>query len=675
MRMILYPNLAIQGIVKNKKIYLPYILSCIGMVMMSFIIQSVGDTELLKHIKGGATVSSSLNLCKFVLAVFALIFLTYTNSFLVKRRYKEFGLYNVIGMNKKGILRIVAFESIFVAIISIITGMALGIVFSKFAELGLFNAIREEFDYSFRISTGAVKYTLEIYIVIFFLLFVKSLIQVAGTKPLELLKSENFGEKPPKANALYAVAGAVILGVAYYLAVSIESPLKALTLFFVAVIMVIVATYMLFTAGSVFLCRLLQKNKNYYYKKNHFISVSSMVFRMKRNGAGLASICILSTMVLVMFSSTASLYIGAEDSIKNAYPRDIEVAVKVKCIDDMSDENIDSLVAGYNEVINSYQLKPYNVMSYKSAFIMGQITENSMDTDVDTLNFNIQSYDSLRQLYFMSDEDYNAVMGTDITVNQGEMYIGTVRCKFNKPELKINGIIFNNKGTIKDIPCIGDANISVIPSMIIIISDLSEIIPLEELADFNGDKVVSAEYYYGFDLDADKEVQNNVRYSLVNKIGDSFAANDNGYSYSSACKDVERDDFYSTFGGLFFIGIMLCIVFVAATLLIIYYKQISEGYEDKQRFEIMQKVGMNKSDIKKSISSQVLTVFFIPLIFAGIHTAFALPMVEKCLQLFNMNNLKLIITVNIAAFIIFAIFYVIIYLTTARSYYNIVGEK
>ena len=321
MKTLFFPRLAINGIKNNKKLYFPYILSCIGMVMMFYIIHSLSYSPLLREVRGGSSIEAVLTLGKFVIAVFGLLFLFYTNSFLVKKRYKEFGLYNILGMDKHSISRIILCESVTVSLVGLVCGIGLGIAFSKLAELGLLNAIQKEIDYRFTVTSEAVLFTVLIFGIIFLLLTVKSLIQVRHLKPLQLLKSENAGEKPLKANWVFALLGVILLGTAYYIAVSIKTPLSALTIFFIAVIMVIIATYLLFMSGSVALCKILQKNKKYYYKKQHFISVSSMAYRMKRNGAGLASICILSTMVLVMLSSTTSLYFGKNDSLKARFTR------------------------------------------------------------------------------------------------------------------------------------------------------------------------------------------------------------------------------------------------------------------------------------------------------------------------------------------------------------------
>ncbi|MBQ0084515.1 MAG: FtsX-like permease family protein, partial [Clostridiales bacterium] len=296
MKTAFYPKLAFLGIKKNRKLYLPYILSCIGMVMMGYIVQSLSYSPVLKQMRGGSNMEAILSIGKFVIAIFSLLFLFYTNSFLVRRRFKEFGLYSILGMGKNGIAKIVLFESLFSAFFGLAGGIGLGILFSKFAELGLLNAIKAPIDYSLHLSGEAISFTAMVFGIIFILITIKSLITVAKCNPLELLRKENLGEKPPKTNWVLAVAGAVLLISAYIISVTIESPLSALSLFFVAVIMVIAATYMLFVSGSVALCGILRKNKKYYYKKNHFVSVSSMSYRMKRNGAGLASIRILATM-------------------------------------------------------------------------------------------------------------------------------------------------------------------------------------------------------------------------------------------------------------------------------------------------------------------------------------------------------------------------------------------
>ena len=305
MKTALYPRLAWDGLRKNKRLFLPYLLTCVCMVMMFYILSFLGSPETCALLPRGSNGAGLiLNLGSAVIFVFSAIFLYYTNSFLIRRRTQEFGLYNVLGMGKRNLARIATWESLITAALSLAFGLALGIIFSKLAELGLLNMLGGEINYRVRIDAESVTRTLGLYAVIFALIWLSTVIRVGRSSAVALLRSESVGEKPPKANWALGLAGLVILAAAYYLAVSITNPIDAMVWFFVAVILVIVATYLLLIAGSVLLCRVLQKNKQYYYQPSHFVSVSSMAYRMKRNGAGLASVCIIATMILVMISSS-----------------------------------------------------------------------------------------------------------------------------------------------------------------------------------------------------------------------------------------------------------------------------------------------------------------------------------------------------------------------------------
>ena len=337
MKQIFYPKLAWMSIRRNSQLYTPYLLTCVGMVAMSYIVSFLGNGPMLDVMRGGDIMKEFLNIGFVILSVFALIFLFYTNSFLMRRRKRELGLYNILGMGKKNLTMVLLWETLVMGAISLVGGLFCGIALSKFSELVLVNLLKEEVSYHLRLSGAAIHQTLVLFVVIFGLIFVNTLCQLHVSSPIQLLRSENVGEKPPKTNWFIALLGAVLLGGAYWLAVSIQDPLSAIIWFMVGVIMVIIATYLLFMAGSVAICRILQKNKRYYYKTNHFVSVSSMIYRMRRNGAGLASICILCTMVLVTFSSTSCLYLGAEDSLRQNYPRNIYI--------DLSEANTKSNVA------------------------------------------------------------------------------------------------------------------------------------------------------------------------------------------------------------------------------------------------------------------------------------------------------------------------------------------
>lgn len=672
----LYPRLAADGIRKNSKMYFPYMLSCMGMVMMFYIIHSLSYSPLLHETSGGRNIEIILSLGKFVIAVFALLFLFYTNSFLVRKRYKEFGLYSVLGMDKAAICRVVFWESLAVSLIGLVGGTGVGILLSKLCELGLLRAIHHDIDYEFTVSPEAIYMTLLIFGAIFLLLMLKSLWQVWHLRPLDLLQSDSLGEKPLRANWVFAVLGIIILGTAYYLAVSIESPMTAIFTFFIAVIMVIVATYMLFMSGSVALCKLLQKNKKYYYKKQHFVSVSSMAYRMKRNGAGLASICILSTMVLVMISSSSSLYFGANDAINARYPRGTMLAFEMKGIENLSGERTDRMKAEYEKVFESYGVSPENEEEYRYCSIAGLLSGNKIDVESNKVNELSLDYDDVRILYFVCTDDYNAYMGTSVSLENGEAMLCTRGCGYDLPTLAIGDVELKIKGKLDDFIPLEEYSTMPIPAFMLVIPDFEMLRPLQSFTMFDGTSYLSSRYYYGYDTDCDDETAVSVfRDQIEAAISLDFMYSDDGYRYTASCLAQEKDDFFTTFGGLFFLGIILSVTFIFAAVMIIYYKQVYEGFEDKARFEIMQKVGMTDRDIKKSINSQVLTVFFAPLITAGIHLAFAFPLVWKLLQLFALKNLTLVILVNIGAFLVFGVFYALIYKITARAYYSIVRGK
>lgn len=678
MKSTLYLRLAVSGIRKNKKLYIPYLLTCIGMVMMSHILQCLSYAPALRAMHGGTQMQAILSLGKVVVAVFAGLFLLYTNSFLIRRRNKEFGLYNVLGMDKNALSWVIFWENLIVAALGLGFGLLFGSGLYKLAELGLVKIIRAAADYSFFVTWESVKFTLCVFLPIFALLMVKSTWQVRRSKPLELLRSEHAGEKPPKANYLLGLAGELILGGAYYLSVSSTNAMAAFTWFFAAVIMVILGTYLLMISGSVVLCRLLQRNKGYYYKKQHFVSVSSMAYRMKRNGAGLASICILATMVLVMISSTFSLYIGVEDSIATRYPHDSGFDLQLEKLELTEETSIEELKEAFRQVHERNGVTPRNEEWYRYAVITGMTTQDGVDVNASQAVDETLNYNNLRQFFFIPLEDYNAVNGTDLALEPGQTMIGCLRCSFDGPVLRVGELELEVAGQLPKQMSTGEAVASVVPSITVVVKDLKEIEALDELTDYKGRPMLSVCYYYGCDFDLPEaqiiDLHNQQKEALVELVKRQDKAH--GLGWSEECPAREREDFYVTFGGLFFIGIMLSVVFIAAAALIIYYKQISEGYEDQSRFAIMRKVGMTRSDIKKSINSQILTVFFAPLLMAGVHLAFAFPMVWQLLQMFNLRNRGLVIAVNIGSLLVFCLFYAVIYQLTAGEYYHIVsGEE
>ena len=669
-----YPRLAWSGMRKNSKLYLPYSLACIGMTAMFYILMHLADSPALKLIPSSASVTMTLSLGSFVMGVFSLLFLFYTNSFLVRRRFKEFGLYNVLGMNKGNISRVLAWEALINALISLAGGLFLGIALSKLAELGLVNIMGGDTDLDLRISVKALEFTAMFFCGIFLLIYLNSLIKIRRSSASELVKSENFGEKPPRANWLFGLAGIVILAAAYYIAVSIKTPLTALSLFFIAVIMVIVATYLIFIAGSVWICRLLQKNKRYYYKKNHFVSVSSMVYRMKRNGAGLASICILATMVLVMISSTTCLYFGAEDALRDRYPRDISISASYSGLDSMTDENISALRGEISAAVGGAETE--NILDYRCASLVGSLENGILDlSEASIYSTAMTTYDYVAEVYIVPLADYNAIAGTNESLGSDEAMIYAYRMDYTDKTFAVDELVsFRVKKVLDSFPIAdGSAMASIAPTVFVIVPDFADTVAkLGGAVSSSGDEPASLSWNYAFDTSVSDEEE----IAMCERIGErlSECSETGGYLYySRESLAANRADFYGMFGGLFFLGIMLSIAFICAAVLIIYYKQISEGYEDRRRFEIMQNVGMTKKEIRSSINSQLLTVFFLPLIFAGLHLGFAFPFIHKLLMLFNLSNLPLLIGTTAISFGVFALLYAVVFRVTSNAYYNIVS--
>ena len=677
MRLGFYPTLAIQSIRKNKRLYLPYLLTCAGMVMMFYIIHYLAAMPLLMTMAGGRTTGQMLGMGTWIVALFAVIFLFYTNSFLMRRRQKEFGLYNILGMGKGNLSLLLLWENVFLFIASLGAGLLGGIALSKLAELGLMRVIHGEITYDFTVNPEAIADTVILFAVIFLLIFLKGLIQLWRLSTVSLLKSENTGEKPPRANYLLGFGGIVLLAAAYYMAVSIQSPLSALTFFFIAVGMVILATFLVFVSGSVMLCRLLQKNKGYYYKKNHFVSVSSMAYRMRRNGAGLASICILSTMVLVMLLGSGSLYFGAEDSLHARFPRDITTSVKF--LNSQADgEAEEALVREIGTVVRSFGIQPENEDYYLYATATGMLRDGTLVLDkekVDSISAN--SFDDLCQIYVVPLDDYNRCMGAEETLEEDQVLLHCIRRTYDGPTITMeNGASWQVKKHTGDIMASGNAAMDVIPSVYMVVSDLERALDAlnAELGHIGVEYISHPIFTYGFDTELPAQEEIALCDALRLHLRELENAPDAGFTTKyTECREEERQDFYGTFGGIFFLGILLSLVFLLATVLIIYYKQITEGYEDEGRFEIMQKVGMSRQDIRKSVNSQMLTVFALPLITAVLHLGFAFPMVQKLLMLFNLRNAALMLTVMAVTVLLFGLIYALIYKLTANAYFSIVS--
>ena len=680
MKTALYPRLAWDGLRKNKRLFTPYLLTCVCMVMMFYILSFLGSPETCALLpRGSNTTGKILNLGSFVIFVFSAIFLYYTNSFLVRRREREFGLYNVLGMNKRNLARIVTWESLITAVLSLVLGLALGIVLSKLAELGLVNMLGGDINYRIRIDVDSLTRALGLYAVIFAVIWLSTVVRVGRSSAVALLRSESVGEKPPKANWLLGLAGVVILAAAYYLAVSITNPLDAMVWFFVAVILVIIGTYLLLVAGSVLLCRVLQKNKKYYYRPEHFVSVSSMAYRMKRNGAGLASVCIIATMILVMISSSSCLYFGAEDAVMTRYPRETNITLNAENTAQLEDANLDIYRKGIADYAAEHDIPVKNVQDYRFINLSGILDGDTAQCYYRRAGVSV-SYADIRDFYIISAKDYAAKTGETVSLADDEVLLLTNKCSYDRGTLTLSMEDVSHTWRVKSVqsgsivpPSVG----GLVAQITLIVNDPASAVEGFRTRDEDDMTLLRFEWIYGFDTGLDDEASIEFESDLMSAIGQLVPETDNenfGYSYlMTNSRGGASEDFYGSYGVLFFIGIMLTLVFMLAAVLILYYKQISEGYEDQKRFEIMQKVGMTKKEIRRSIDSQLLTVFFLPLLLAGVHLAFAFPMIRRLLELFSLYNVGLFVTTTLVSFGAFALLYTIVYRLTAKAYYNIVS--
>ncbi|CUM75383.1 FtsX-like permease family protein [Turicibacter sanguinis] len=642
MNKFLYPKLAWMNIKKNKQTYMPYILTCIGTMMMFYVMHAISLNDGLLNMPNSMSLQSILSMGVVVILIFSVIFLLYTNSFLIKRRKKELGLFNVLGMEKKHIAWVLFFETLFTSLISLAFGLFGGIILNKLMFVLLLRLLKFDIPLGFELDMASIEFTAQCFSLIFILTLICNLVQIWMSKPIELLKGGQVGEKEPKTKWISAIIGVLSLGIGYGIALSVETPLAAIPLFLVAVIFVMIGTYELFTAGSIVVLKLLRKNKKIYYKKHNFIAISGMMYRMKQNAKGLANICILSTAVIVMLSTTVSLYVGMEESLHTQYPQDVFLRGN-----DVNDEKINRINQILDDKVNEYQIKLKDEFHYKSKSMMATLKDGNY-----ALGQNISS-DSY-SFGFISIDDFNRLEQTDIQLSVDEVLIFSISGTYGKDSIMINNQVYQIKQEFDEVSFQPKQENSLFPVYLLIVNDI-QIFGEEDVY-----------YSVGFNVDNTDEVS----VEFVDSLNTEFRLNSIDAYVSGAASS--RADFLMSYGGLFFLGIFLGTLFLMATVLIIYYKQVSEGYDDKERFEIMQRVGMSKQEIRKTIRVQILMVFFLPLIFMMIHIAFAFPIITKLLALFGLMNTQLFLAATIGTIVIFASIYALIFNLTAKTYYKIV---
>lgn len=675
---LLYPKLAWQGIRKNAETYLPYLLMGILMVGVSYIMNYLTRPALMGALSMGGTTLMVLQMGKIVISVFSVIFLYYCNSFLIRRRMKEFGLYNILGMGKGNIARVMLWETLLTALLVFAGGLLLGLSLSRLVEMALINLLHADYTVPMELFyPDGVTWVLLLFGGIYVLILLANLLRMRLSNPVALLKSENTGEKPPKANWFFGLIGLLILLSAYYVATVSQSPLEALIFFFIAVLMVIVATYLLLVSGSVTLCRMLRRNKRYYYQTRHFISVSAMAYRMKRNGAGMATICILCTMVLVILTSTVCLYGGTDSMVDAICPQDINLTIGLEARD--GEENwkrLDAMQQMALDVTEEMGLTPENITSQRALVATGKVQNGDYGiiTDADSLKANVLEL----TVYPLS--VYEQATGETVTLADRELLYASFKTNETFSSMSFYGSApYRMIHAEKELPkrLLSADYRSAWGCLVVFTNDAeafrSEITAL--VGEKSGEAMMMDRLALHFDLasEADTDTQEKLvktlRSEAMKLTGKDF------YGMSSLSVDTRslcRRDYLSLFGGLFFLGMVLGPLFSIAAVLIMYYKQICEGYEDAERFAVMRKVGLTDAEIRRSVNSQVLTVFFAPLLMAGLHMLFAMPMIRLILGAFGLHNDSLFYGIGIGCYVVFAVIYALMYLLTSRRYYRIV---
>ncbi len=646
----LYAHLAADNIRKSRRLYVPYLLSGGAMTAILFILSHLTHDPAVLAMRGGDTLASLLKFGVYVMMFFSAIFLFYTCSFLMKQRGRELGLYSVLGMSKLHVVYIVLYETLFCALLSVGGGLVLGLLLAKLFQLALLLLTGAPADTSFVLSLSDVPEVLLTFGVIYTALALVSVFRVLRSRPLELMTSSRAGERAPRANALFAVLGVATLAGGYYLALRTRTAIEAFSLFFPAVMLVILGTEVCFRSGSVFLLRLLRANKGYYYKPNHFISVSGMSYRMKRNGSSLSTICILSTMVLVTLSCVTCLYVGTADIVRQLYPRQLEFTLRTHGLPER-----DALRAPLSAVLDENGVTAENLIDNQYGYIVGHLEDGRFIASQGG------STAFLSTLTVMSVDEYNAACHADHALAPGQAMAGGSLAAQLQGRVEVEGLGGYDVAR-SDIPYpeSEEGEDGMLDNLLLVIPTA------EEMAGCDALLIITS---YDFDLDhCPVDV-----YDLIARLKESL--NESGLDYTFRNGITGRDGVIGEYAGLFFLGIMLSLAFTCAAVLSMYYKQITEGYEDQANFAIMRKVGLSRRMIRQSVNSQILTVFFLPLLVSGVHVCFAFPMLTKLLVLLGLSNTRLLALVTLASFALFAVFYVAVYLITSRTYYKIVSSE
>ena len=645
-------SMATSNLKKNHPLYLPYALTTIMVTMILYITHALSAMPELSTLRGGGAIAQTLGFGVIVVQLVALLTILYANAFVTKNRLKEYGLYSILGLDRKNIQLLSFIELLLFSVVSVGLGIVLGIVFHRFSFAVLLKLIRIPIGIEYSMQLGSVGFVLISMAFIFGVVFFLNATKMYMSRPLEMLSEKKKGETKGRFILLRALIGAGLLGGAYYMSQTIEAPVAALYSFFVAVLLVILATYILFDAGSIVLLSLLQKNKKLFYQPTNFISISNLKFRMRKNAAGLASICILSTMVLVTLATTVALQTGTADLLKKSYPTDYSATAFVEDT---------STIRQLSEQISKMKAQSKGTVSNEMNYLSVLRAAKSMEGGVDIEG--VYPGDSPAAfITFLSADDYNRIFGTNFHPSDNEAVLGLVKGDDkNVSAIRVNGQLTLQ---VKEMMETGDFK-EKLPQLPYVADNVYVAVVKDPTKMIDG-KLGRGFYYALWNTSTDTSAKTEEFEAYANVIE---ASNDDSITVGS--REDAAKDIYGFMGSLLFVGALLSVAFFIGAVLVIYYKQISEGYEDRDRFVILQKLGIDQKTIKKSINRQVLIVFFLPLVTAFIHTAFAFKMYRKIIQLFGVDgNVTLNATIVIGA--IFVVVYLIVYQITSRSYYKII---
>lgn len=666
-----YLKLAWANIKKNRPTYLPFLGSMIFLIILNLLMQVMIHNGGMKTLPQAATVRSIFDFGQNVISIFSIIFAFYTNSFLIKRRQKELGLYNILGMDKKSLALMLFVESIISTVTTLIIGLLFGTIFSKFLFLVLKRMTGFGEDFIFQLTMPMLLFVAIFFLGLFCLLFIYNIVQLMRTKPIDLLHGSETGEKEPKAHWILSIIGIVCLAAGYTLSLTIESPVEAITTFFFAIILVIVGTYLLMITASITLLKFLRNRKKFYYQPKNFINISGMIYRMKQNGAGLASICILSTMVLVTVSSTAGLFFGKEDMLRTRNPNDIEITTQ------LPSEDLEEQVLTLADENNIKVDEVYQFQALDIALL------SDHEGDFTPIDGSIPDFGKMASMEFLTLADYQKLTGVEESLERDEMLLFEASGILKHEEITLGNQTFKIRKKLDELPFLSQV-VNIMDLFVFIVKDDTVLQQLQTEINEKSEEKNVAVIKENLLLNISGTQENRMNYSnaLFNLGNDLNAAianetlPDPDQQYLSIDTiDEDRVINEAFTGGFLFIGLVFGLSFTAATALIIYYKQISEGYEDAGRFEIMQQVGMSRKEVKQTIHSQILMVFLFPIILAITHLAFALPSIKKILILFGLINSNLINLVTVIAIGIFTLCYLAVYWQTSRVYYQLVERK